>query len=67
MRPVSAPMVSSPELSLAPVTSTPSVQSWPAAVVRSTQALDTRFWQTRGARGISWNRSGMLPIRRLTH
>lgn len=55
------------EPTLATATYGPSAHSWPAALGHGNQALDTRFWQTRGARGLSWNRNGRLPIRRTAH
>jgi hypothetical protein len=41
-------------------------RSWLPSSVRSTSAVNPRFWQTRAARGLSWHRAGRAPRRKLT-
>jgi hypothetical protein len=45
------------------VTHTP--RSWLPSAVRSTSAVNPRFWQTRAARGLSWHRTGRAPRREI--
>jgi hypothetical protein len=44
---------------------THSPRSWLPSSVRSTSAVNPRFWQTRAARGLSWHRAGRAPRREL--
>jgi hypothetical protein len=53
-----------PELQLVPVQSTPRQNNWLPAFAHDPDALDTACWQTRGARGLSWNPGGKLLARR---
>jgi len=45
----------------------PGSSSWLPSFALNAGAIDTASWQTRAARGISWNRSGKLPQRRIAH
>jgi hypothetical protein len=45
----------------------PARRSWLPQVTQGTQPLDVSRWQTRAARGISWNRTGNAIHRRLAH
>jgi hypothetical protein len=42
-------------------------RTWLPAVALQAHALDTARWQTRAARGLSWNRSGRGVDRSLAH
>jgi hypothetical protein len=61
------PEVPVPELRLAQVECTPRQNNWLPAFAVSSAALDTARWQTRGARGLSWHRSGKFPVKRFAH
>jgi hypothetical protein len=56
-----------PELRLAQVECTPRQNNWLPAFATSSAALDTTCWQTRGARGLSWHRSGKFLVKRIAH
>jgi hypothetical protein len=56
-----------PELRLVEVTSTPRQNNWLPVFAHNQEALDTTHWQTRGARGHSWHRSGKSIVRRIAH
>jgi hypothetical protein len=40
-------------------------RSWLPSSIRSRQALNPRAWQTRAARGLSWDRAGRAQRREL--
>jgi hypothetical protein len=41
--------------------------TWLPTFATQAPELDTARWQTRAARGFSWNRSGKAPLRRCAH
>jgi hypothetical protein len=65
--------IAGPELLLVEAVTAPSVPSrssgtsWLPAFALDARSLDTGSWQTRAARGLSWNRRGKLPQRRIAH
>jgi hypothetical protein len=68
------PGVSTPASSAAPsvVQKTPGRNGicgagWLAALALNASTLDPASWQTRAARGLSWNSTGKLPQRRIAH
>jgi hypothetical protein len=52
---------------LAGITIAPARNLWLPAFAATSATLDTSRWQTRAARGLSWNRSGKPHRSRTAH
>ena len=66
-RNVIRPVAYDAEPMLGTIASQPVRSTWHMAITAQALGLNTAQWQTRAARGFSWNRSGKAFDRRFAH
>jgi hypothetical protein len=66
-RNVIRPIAYDSEPMLGTIAPTPVRSTWHMAITTQALEVNTARWQTRAARGLSWNRSGKAFDRRFAH